>query len=53
MTAVGVDAICTSVQFIPMWAVEIAQLPEKAASGDGGHPDPGHGGELNRNKENP
>ncbi len=51
MTFVGVDAICTSVQFIPMWAVEIAQLPEAAAPGDANRRDPGRGGESNRNKE--
>jgi hypothetical protein len=52
MTFVGVDAICTSVQFIPMWAVEIAQLPEATDPGDAHRPAPGHGDELNRNKEN-
>jgi hypothetical protein len=51
MTTVGVDAICTSVQFIPMWAVEIAQLPEDTASDDTDHPGPGHGDESNQQKE--
>lgn len=27
MIHVGVDAICSSVQYLPLWAVEIAQLP--------------------------
>jgi hypothetical protein len=29
MVTIGVDAICASVQYIPLWAVEIAQLPER------------------------
>ncbi len=30
MTQVGVEGICSSIQFIPLWAVEISQLPEKS-----------------------
>ncbi len=32
MTFLSVEAICSAVQYIPFWAVEIAQLPEKERS---------------------
>jgi hypothetical protein len=30
MIQVGVEGICSSIQFIPLWAVEISQLPDKS-----------------------
>ena len=30
MVQVGVEGICSSIQFIPLWAVEIAQLPDRS-----------------------
>jgi hypothetical protein len=29
MTQLGVEGICASIQYIPLWAVEISQLPDK------------------------
>lgn len=29
MTLIGVEGICASIQYIPLWAVEISRLPEK------------------------
>jgi hypothetical protein len=29
MTQIGIEGICASIQYIPLWAVEIAQLPDK------------------------
>jgi len=30
MTQVGVEGICASIQYIPLWAVEISQLPGRS-----------------------
>ncbi len=30
MIQVGVEGICSSIQFVPLWAVEISQLPNKS-----------------------
>jgi hypothetical protein len=30
MVQVGVEGICASIQYIPLWAVEIAQLPNRS-----------------------
>jgi hypothetical protein len=29
LTQLGVEGICASIQYIPLWAVEISQLPDK------------------------
>lgn len=51
MIHVSVDAICTSVQYVPLWAVEIAQLPERVAGESGGPPVPGQSEDADRMKE--
>jgi hypothetical protein len=33
MIQIGVEGICASIQYIPMWAVEISQLPGKSENG--------------------
>jgi len=33
MIQIGVEGICASIQYIPMWAVEISQLPDKSRDG--------------------
>jgi len=35
MIQIGVEAICAAIQYIPLWAVEISQLPDKSAPGGG------------------
>jgi hypothetical protein len=32
MVQVGVEGICASIQYIPLWAVEISQLPDRSKS---------------------
>jgi len=34
MIQLGVEGICASIQYIPLWAVEIAQLPKKRSDKD-------------------
>ena len=51
MVHVSVDAICSSVQYIPLWAVEIAQLPETGPSGPDDPRTPGKPGAPPRVKE--
>jgi hypothetical protein len=29
MIQIGVEGICTSMQYIPLWAVELSQLPQR------------------------
>ena len=34
MVIIATDGICSAVQFIPLWAVEIARLPSDETSGE-------------------
>jgi hypothetical protein len=33
MIQIGVEGICASIQYIPLWAIEISLLPGKRKSG--------------------
>jgi hypothetical protein len=51
MVVVATDGICSAVQFIPLWAVEIARLPDDAsyeASHEASHEDSLEGGHGSR-----